>query len=154
MSAVLQALTHTPPLYRGLLDSKHICAVDDKGNVAFCILCAFQSHFRKALDPSRRIVEPLELLSNLNSFMPKFEKGEHQDPHDFLLCALAKLKESLPPEENLIDQIFGSTLVTRVRCLTCFRSPANAFVPEINRLGLNITDTNEIELALASFFRT
>jgi len=41
-----------------------------------------------------------------------------------------------------------------MRCLTCDTSPDHAFVSEINILALHITDTNKIELALASFFST
>jgi len=50
----------------------------------------------------------------VKAFMSCFKEGEHQDPHDFLLAALAKVRESLPPQENLINQIFGSVLVTKV----------------------------------------
>lgn len=48
------------------------------------------------------------------AFMPKYEEGKHEDPHEFMIEALTALKKCLPPYDNLIDNTFGGIIVEQV----------------------------------------
>ncbi|AET03287.2 ubiquitin carboxyl-terminal hydrolase [Medicago truncatula] len=147
MSAILQCFTHTVQMFLGLRYCTHASSCDVEG---FCVICAFRDHLDDALERSRSPIVPRELVKNLNYFSAGFVIGNQEDAHEFMQYALNKLKRGFPVgEENLIDQIFGGRLVSKLRCCCCGHS-SDKFEPLID-MSLEIEHVSTIQQALESF---
>ncbi|RHN63824.1 putative ubiquitinyl hydrolase 1 [Medicago truncatula] len=153
MNAVLQAFTHILPLHRGLLllDLKLHSSCPRADENKFCILCALRNHLTEAGHPSRDTVNPSELYNGLQSFMPEYTTGKHQDPHEFMIKALTALKGCLLEYNNLIDLTFRGAVVKQLRCCSCKASDEPVHL-EVFDLTLNIDNASDTQTALDIYF--
>ncbi|KFU91269.1 Ubiquitin carboxyl-terminal hydrolase 42, partial [Chaetura pelagica] len=126
LNAVLQCLTHTPPLANYLLSGEHSQSC---GQQDFCMMCLMEAHVKKVLHSSGSAIEPWEVTSVLPRIGESFRLGKEGDAHEFLRCAVAAMQRAcLSRGSNLdisseastiIHQIFGGILRSRVTCLSC-----------------------------------
>ncbi|WJX93543.1 ubiquitinyl hydrolase 1 [Trifolium repens] len=145
MSATLQCFTHISQFVLGVCYCSHNYAPCDVRG--FCVLCAFRKHIEAALEPSRSVVIPTLLVENLKYFLPRYVRSQQEDAHEFMLSTLCKLEEYFPNgAENIVDQIFGGAIVSKLQCRNCGYSSES---PErIIDLSLVIDNVNTIESAL------
>jgi uncharacterized UBP type Zn finger protein len=51
----------------------------------------------------------------LTDFLPSYVRSQQEDAHEFMLSTLCKLEEYFPNgAENIVDQIFGGEIVSKV----------------------------------------
>ncbi|PSR89241.1 Ubiquitin carboxyl-terminal hydrolase [Actinidia chinensis var. chinensis] len=159
LNAVLQCLTHTVPLVRGLWLYNHpnSCDRDSEG---FCVLCALRNHVELSLTSMGGIVSPWKLVGNLSYFSSNFRRFQQEDAHEFLQCLLDRLENcftysktkdtTLPSEdENLVKQIFGGRLISKLRCCNCGHC-SDTYEPLVD-LSLEIENVDTLPSALESF---
>ncbi|EXB99718.1 Ubiquitin carboxyl-terminal hydrolase 21 [Morus notabilis] len=145
MNAVLQCFTHTVPLVQGLRSCNHSVPCE-RGFEEFCVVCALHDHIQLSLSSSGGLISPL--------------KYEQEDAHEFLQCFLDRLESCLldsktnekcstPPAENLVEQVFGGRLISKLQCCNCGQVPTT-FEPLID-LSLEIESVDSVPSALGSF---
>ncbi|XP_027348085.1 ubiquitin carboxyl-terminal hydrolase 21-like [Abrus precatorius] len=145
MSSILQCFTHTVPLIQGLRSCTHACGED-----GFCGLCALREHIELSLASSGSSIAPTRLVDKLTYFSPSFRRGEQQDAHEFMQCVLNKLRSCFPyRDDNLVENIFGSRLISNLRCCNCGYS-SDTYEPVLD-VSLGIENMNTLQLALESF---
>lgn len=147
--------TYTTPLYHGLPDLQHPRPCGHNG---FFFLCAFQDLFINALHPSgSTVVSPLELFRKLQQFKRTFVTGDHEDPHEYMLSGLIQLQSYFPYFNNLIRQIFGAVIVSKVLSRSCRCSADDAEDISVEKLDLSLNingpdNIDNIQKALVSYF--
>ncbi|CAL5197150.1 unnamed protein product [Lathyrus oleraceus] len=147
MAAILQCLTHTGQMFLGIRYCFHETPCSRGG---FCVICAFRDHNDRALDPSRNTIHPALFVRNVNQFSDNFVAHSQEDAHEFMICALNKLKSAFPEgHNNLIEQIFGGKTVSQLRCRSCGFSSDT--IEPIFDLGLAVDNVSTVERALDSY---
>ncbi|XP_028802810.1 ubiquitin carboxyl-terminal hydrolase 20 isoform X2 [Neltuma alba] len=157
-NVILQCLTHTVPLIRGLCTCSHT-APCESGMGGFCVLCVLRDHIELSLKSSGRILSPLKLVDNLNYFSSFFTRYQQEDAHEFLQCFLDKLErcfldlkrnsKSWEQVDNLVEKIFGGRLISKLQCCNCGHC-SDTYEPLID-LSLEIENVDSLPSALASF---
>ncbi|KAL5063297.1 hypothetical protein RYX36_025034 [Vicia faba] len=150
MAAILQCLTHTRQLFFGLRYCLHDTSRHDESG--FCAICAFRDHNDQALEESRNTIYPTAFLQNVNKFSTTFVPHAQEDAHEFLFCALNKLKNAYPEQglkNNLIEQIFGGETLSKLRCRSCGFS-SDTVDPTFD-LGLVVEDMETVQRALDAY---
>lgn len=155
LNAVLQSLMHTVPLLERLLSIHHASEYHIGG---FCALCALRDQVELSLASSGGTLSPDKLVENLNQFSSSFERYQQEDAHEFLQCFLNKLEDCLLDLEkhnlqigNLVKQVFGGRLVSRLRRCNC--NHYSDTVEPFHDLSLEIEDADTLQSALESFTR-
>ncbi|XP_052208782.1 ubiquitin carboxyl-terminal hydrolase 21-like isoform X2 [Diospyros lotus] len=159
LNAVLQCFTHTVPLVRGLRLYSHPkpCERDSRG---FCVVCALHDLFELLLASTGRVVSPGKLVDNLSYISCNFQRSQQEDAHEFLQCLLDRLetcctcsmmKDAALPlaDENLVKQVFGGRLLSKLQCCNCGYC-SETYEPLID-LSLEIEDADTLPSALESF---
>lgn len=129
LNAVLQALSHIPPLVQYLLTGHHSlnCRLDN------CVFCKLEHHVVQCYPGNApRFVapfKPLHIVSALRWISSRFQPYRQEDAHEFLRCLLGEMQRScIRPYSNLdfasqetsvIYCIFGGYLCQQVTCLRC-----------------------------------
>ncbi|KAI4303322.1 hypothetical protein MLD38_038968 [Melastoma candidum] len=159
LNAVLQCLTHTVPLTDGLLNSFHTKNICDREKEGFCVLCSLRDHVELSLAFSGRVVSPHLLVNNINYISSDFLRYQQEDAHELQHALLDKLErccipsktadENVPPESNLVDQVFGGRLISKLICCNCGHCSCT-YEPLVD-LSLEIGDVDTISAALDSF---
>ncbi|KAK7361184.1 hypothetical protein VNO77_03230 [Canavalia gladiata] len=145
MGSILQCLTHTVQLVEGLRSCYHACGLE-----YFCVVCALREHIEVSLASSGATVAPRKLFNNLSYFSSSFIKYRQEDAHEFMQCALNKLRRCYPNgENNLVENTFGGRLISNLRCCNCGHS-SDTYEPFMD-LSLEIENMNTLQLALESF---
>ncbi|KAL6181069.1 hypothetical protein ACLB2K_047726 [Fragaria x ananassa] len=133
INAILQCFTHTVPLVEGLRSSNHPLPCDC-GSKGFCVLCALREHIDLSIVSSGRALSPSKLVDNLNHILVGFgEKNETSSCED----------------KNLVNRVFGGSLVSKLRCCSCGHC-SDTREPLID-LSLEIKDVDSLPRALESF---
>ncbi|GFS32580.1 ubiquitin-specific protease 20 [Actinidia rufa] len=159
LNAILQCLTHTVPLVWGLWSYNHPYTCDHD-SVGFCALYAIRNHVELSLTSMGSVVTPWKLVGNLSYFSSNFRRFQQEDAHEFLQCLLDRLENcftyskakdtTLPLEdENLVKQIFGGRLISKLRCCNCGHC-SDTYEPLID-LSLEIENVDTLPSALESF---
>jgi ubiquitin carboxyl-terminal hydrolase 36/42 len=133
LNAVLQALTHCPPLAAiatRRLHSRH-CAARP------CALCVLEQRIHASLcapaPPGAQA--PTEVLSAMQHFAPRLARGRQEDAHEMLRLMVEALQHAclrsagLPThgpltapskrERTMVERIFGGELRSAVVCRSC-----------------------------------
>ncbi|KAI9125020.1 hypothetical protein K1719_003636 [Acacia pycnantha] len=157
-NVILQCLTHTVPLIRGLYTCSHT-APCGSGIDGFCILCVLRDHIELSLKSAGRILSPLKLVDNLNYFSSFFTRYQQEDAHEFLQCFLDKLErcfldlkrnsQNCEQADNLVEKIFGGRLISKLQCCNCGHC-SDTYEPLID-FSLEIDNVGSLPSALASF---
>ncbi|CAK8540369.1 unnamed protein product [Lathyrus sativus] len=154
LNSILQCFTHTVPLVEGLLSCNH----SFDGHNGYCVICAFRYQMQQSLQSTGTVISPEILVDNLKHFSSMFRRHQQEDAHEFMQCALDKLdscflslKKNDPSfeGENIVNKVFGGSLVSKLRCCTCGRS-SDTNEPLID-LSLEIENVDSLSSALESF---
>ncbi|XP_062029363.1 ubiquitin carboxyl-terminal hydrolase 21 [Rosa rugosa] len=159
INAILQCFTHTVPLVEGLRSSNHPLPCDC-GSEGFCVLCALREHIDLSIVSSGGALSPSKLVDNLNHFSSYFRRYQQEDAHEFLQCFLDKLERSWLDsdkknetssckDKNLVNRVFGGSLISKLRCCSCGHC-SDTREPLID-LSLEIEDVDSLPRALESF---
>ncbi|XP_076891130.1 ubiquitin carboxyl-terminal hydrolase 17-like [Bidens hawaiensis] len=126
-NAVLQCLTHTPPLNAYFLQGLHSKACNKRD---WCFTCEFEGLILKAKNGSSSL-SPIRILSQIQAIGSSLNQGRQEDAHEFLRYAIdtlqsACLKEagtnttnSLEEETTLVGLTFGGSLKSKIKCMKC-----------------------------------
>ncbi|KAI5438053.1 hypothetical protein KIW84_023969 [Lathyrus oleraceus] len=111
-----------------------------------------------SLQSTGTVISPVILVDNLRHFSSMFTNHQQEDAHEFMQCALDKLdscflslKKNDPSfeGENIVNKVFGGSLVSKLRCCTCGHS-SDTKEPLID-LSLEIENVDSLSSALESF---
>lgn len=158
-NAVLQCFTHSVLLVQGLYSYTHPTPCDCN-NERFCLICALREHIEHSLSSTGKIVSPWKFVDNLSYFSSSFQRFQQEDAHEFLQCFLDRLESSLSNSKvkddassfqsvNLVKQVFGGCVVSKLRCCNC-NHISDTYEPSVD-LSLEIEDANSLSTALESF---
>ncbi|KAM0031709.1 putative ubiquitinyl hydrolase 1 [Helianthus debilis subsp. tardiflorus] len=126
-NAVLQCLTHTPPLNAYFLQGLHSKACDKR---EWCFTCEFEGLVLKAKNGSSSL-SPVGILSQIETIGSSLNQGRQEDAHEFLRYAIDTLQSvclkaagtntanSLEEETTLIGLTFGGYLRSKIKCMKC-----------------------------------
>ncbi|KAJ4842318.1 hypothetical protein Tsubulata_039691 [Turnera subulata] len=171
LNSVLQCLTYTPPLANFCLRSQHssLCDSDRDRDCPFCIL---EKRIVRSLRLDLPLDAPLKMQSCLRIFADHFRCGRQEDAHEFLRYVidachntslrLLKLRRNPNPNDaspspspaatsTVVKDIFGGSLQSQVKCLSC-HCESNK-VDEIMDISLDVLHSASLKDALHKFFR-
>ncbi|CAI0436931.1 unnamed protein product [Linum tenue] len=159
INAILQCFTHTVPLVKALRSHNHSLPCD-RGSDGFCVLDALRDHIECSLNSSGDTIAPRSLFDNLSCISSLFQKYHQEDAHEFLQCLLDRLERccsdpnaaegsSSSEAENIVHQIFGGRLVSKLKCCSCGHF-SDKYEPLID-LSLEIEEVDSLHDALESF---
>ncbi|XP_030457430.2 ubiquitin carboxyl-terminal hydrolase 21-like [Syzygium oleosum] len=157
LNAVLQCLTHTVPLVQAIRGFDHADPCD-RGREGFCVLCVLRDHIELCISSSGRIISPFKLAHNLNNISSDFQRYQQEDAHEFqhaLLdrlercCLDSKAEDEMSTRSNVVDQVFGGRLVSKLQCCSCGHC-SYTHEPLID-LSLEIEHADNLSAALESF---
>ncbi|XLU77256.1 hypothetical protein S245_000677, partial [Arachis hypogaea] len=154
MNVILQCFTRTVPFVQELRSFyRHTpCSDNDKGLCVFWALCEIIDDL--LLNSSGAPVHPEKLANNLSYFSADFVKGRQCDAHEFMQCALEKLKECFPDgKDNPVDKIFSGEIVRKFLYSGCDHDQPPSYTTEPLNLMLDIDGVKSVEKALESFFK-
>ncbi|KAD3641515.1 hypothetical protein E3N88_30739 [Mikania micrantha] len=158
-NAVMQCFTHSVLLVQGLYSYAHPTPCD-YSNEWFCLICALREHVELSLSSDGKSVSPWKFVDNLSYFSSSFLRYQQEDAHEFLQCFLDKLDSCLsnlttkddvvpPQSNNLVGQVFGGRVISKLRCCNC-NHISDTYEPSVD-LSLELEDANSLITALESF---
>ncbi|XP_011082835.1 ubiquitin carboxyl-terminal hydrolase 25 isoform X2 [Sesamum indicum] len=177
LNSVLQCLTYTPPLANFCLRFLHSSNCDfgagkeKKGECPFCIL---EKRIARSLSSEAVSDAPLKINSCLRIYAEHFRTGRQEDAHEFLryvidachntCLRLKKLQQQQRGKsgianggdisgtgETVVKEIFGGSLQSQVKCLSC--GAESNKVDEIMDISLDILQSGSLKEALQKFFQ-
>ncbi|EER09338.1 tRNA-guaninine transglycosylase, putative, partial [Perkinsus marinus ATCC 50983] len=130
MNATIQALYAVPPLRQALLKYYDSSAHSEGSNQERSLSALIHQTF-KDLGTKANAVEPASLFMLLRVMYPetfgKTTQGgipQQQDADEFLRALMLNLSDTVKtPHSNVIDDLFGFTMKTRMRCLEAEAEP-------------------------------
>ncbi|KZV47057.1 ubiquitin carboxyl-terminal hydrolase 20-like [Dorcoceras hygrometricum] len=156
LNSVLQCFIHTVPLLHGILSDNHAAACQCIDEV-FCVICSLRELVELSFTAGR-VIEPSRIVNNLSYFCASFQRFQQEDAHEFLQCFLErleschdlKLKDCKNPKSvNFVRQVFGGSLVSKLKCCKCSHR-SDTYEPLVN-LSLEIEEADNLLMALQSF---
>ncbi|ELP87974.1 hypothetical protein EIN_418530 [Entamoeba invadens IP1] len=150
MISVLQALTHTTPLYNYIAQSKVIPSLEDP------FWTALASLFSKAfVGKQNTILKPIAFEKNLKILSKSLERYEQEDATEFYVLLLDHLHEAAigkgKNKISIISSIFHTTLTSRITCYNCLGiSDSNE---QFSFLPVEVTKDKTLESGLDVFFK-
>ncbi|EPS64352.1 hypothetical protein M569_10430, partial [Genlisea aurea] len=157
LNSVLQCLAHSFPLLNGVFSFRH-GPCSNCADSEFCLLCELKGLVERSLVSESGVIRPKKFVNNLNYFSSYFRMYQQEDAHEFLQCFLEKLEtffhskaqdSTCSRSENLVKQVFGGSIVSKLRCCSCGHS-SDSCEPSVD-LSLEIEDAGSLEMALQSF---
>ncbi|KAK4801873.1 hypothetical protein SAY86_000076 [Trapa natans] len=157
VNAILQCLTHTVPLFRGLqsLDHANPCY---RAREEYCVLCALHDHIAASLESSGGIISPRKIVENLKYISSYFEIGQQEDAHEFLQMMMNKLEQcclhqkwdpNSAASKNIVEEVFGGLLLSKLQCCNC--GHCCHIYENLIDLSLEINHAETLTSALESF---
>ena len=147
VNAVLQCLSHMPPLASWMVSQQHATLCLSRTS---CMLCATRGHVTRALLHLGEVIRPRKHL------LAGFHKHQQEDAHEFLMFTLNAMQQGClsasqlsghPSEDTtLIRQIFGGTWRSQIQCLHSL-GVSDTFHPYLDN-SLDITAAQSVEQAL------
>lgn len=163
MNAVMQCLTHTPPLASFCLAGEH--RRYKTAASGFNAIFEMGEHVTRALNAPGRAIAPVAFVKNLRALSKTFRKGRQEDAHEFTRCLLDAMHKRCvesarpkPPEGSprsettFVWQVFGGRLRSRVSCKTCGRK-SDTFDSFMD-LSLDVARSKSVTHALKSYVAT
>ncbi|XP_051115464.1 ubiquitin carboxyl-terminal hydrolase 21-like [Andrographis paniculata] len=155
LNSVLQCLLHTAPLLNSILFSKHV--IQSQCVHGFCLVCSLQHLIELSLTASENVIFPSGIVNNLCYISSIFKPFQQEDANEFFQCFLDKLETCDSEEEecksskrgNIVKQIFGGRLVSKLKCCSCGHS-SNTYEPLVD-MSMEIEDADNLITALQSF---
>ncbi|XP_015581087.2 ubiquitin carboxyl-terminal hydrolase 25 isoform X1 [Ricinus communis] len=180
LNSVLQCLTYTPPLANFCLRLQHSSLCDSVSNgerKRDCPFCILEKRIVRSLSLDLTLDAPAKIQSCLKIFAEHFKGGQQEDAHEFLryvidachntCLRLMKLRRkginsnnknydndtttSTSTSTSVVKEIFGGTLQSQVKCLSC-HSESNK-VDEIMDISLDVLHSNSLREAMQKFFQ-
>ncbi|KDP30514.1 hypothetical protein JCGZ_16692 [Jatropha curcas] len=168
LNSVLQCLTYTPPLANFCLRLQHSSFCDSVSNgdrKRECPFCILEKRIVRSLSLDQTLDAPSKIQSCLKIFAEHFRGGRQEDAHEFLryvidachntCLRLMKLRrkgnDSASGSNSVVKEIFGGTLQSQVKCLSC-NSESNK-VDEIMDISLDVLHSNSLREAMQKFFQ-
>lgn len=181
LNSVLQCLTYTPPLAQFCLSSEHssLCKRLFANKEKECPFCILERQIARSLKLDGHLDAPSKIQKCLNVFAEHFRWGRQEDAHEFLryvidACHNTCLKilkgrstpcngsningngGTLKKEEGsgtstIMNQIFGGSLLSQLKCLSCKGESNKA--DEIMDVSLDLYESNSLREALSRFFQ-
>lgn len=180
LNSVLQCLTYTPPLAQFCLSSQHssLCKRLVENKEKECPFCILERQIARSLKLDGHLDTPSKVQKCLNLFAENFRWGRQEDAHEFLRYVIdschntcLKLlkhrsapcsgngfkpngplqKEKVSETSTIMNQIFGGSLLSQVKCLSC-KGESNK-TDEIMDISLDLFESNSLRDALGKFFR-
>ncbi|CAI0383114.1 unnamed protein product [Linum tenue] len=171
INAILQCFTHTVPLVKALRSHNHSLPCD-RGTDGFCVLDALRDHIERSLTSSGETIAPRKLFENLSCILcclryaswlcymvllDDLIKQALNYPFDVSVGRLERCCLDPNPAEgsssseadNIVQQIFGGRLVSKLKCCSCGHF-SDKYEPLID-LSLEIEDVDSLHDALESF---
>jgi ubiquitin carboxyl-terminal hydrolase 36/42 len=112
LNAVLQCLTHTPPLAAFALNNEHLKFQAADGS--FSALYAVGAHIREALLLGAATVAPQAVVNNLRRISRSFRVGQEQDAHEFFCDLMDAMQTSSLPAGTLAAGVADTSFISRV----------------------------------------
>ncbi|XP_020585349.1 ubiquitin carboxyl-terminal hydrolase 25 [Phalaenopsis equestris] len=181
LNSVLQCLTYTPPLAQFCLSSEHssLCKRLFANKEKECPFCILERQIARSLKLDGHLDTPSKIQRCLNVFAEHFRWGRQEDAHEFLRYVIdachntclkilkrrstvcngsningtgVKLKKEEPSgTSTIMNQIFGGSLLSQLKCLSCKGESNKA--DEIMDVSLDLYESNSLREALSRFFR-
>ncbi|EOA30054.1 hypothetical protein CARUB_v10013160mg [Capsella rubella] len=168
LNSVLQCLTYTPPLANYCLTHKHSSHCDsyvDGERKRDCPFCIVEKRIARSLSVDLTTDAPNKISSCLKIFAEHFKFGRQEDAHEFLRYVIdachntsvrlkkLRVKGNEPFNGNsAVKEIFGGTLQSQVKCLSCGAESNKA--DEIMDISLEILHSNSVKESLQKFFQS
>ncbi|GAB4815062.1 hypothetical protein N2152v2_002108 [Parachlorella kessleri] len=158
MNAVLQCLTHTPPLAELFLSTRALTTGATNGFDPLGITRDLvQRSLRQRGSP---VVSPVAHAKSLRRICRSFRLGRQEDAHEYLValldaiheCSIAGMNPKPAPElahTSFVYRIFAGRIRSQVKCTQCGYE-SNTYDPFLD-LSLEITRANTLERALERF---
>ncbi|XP_058211272.1 ubiquitin carboxyl-terminal hydrolase 25 [Rhododendron vialii] len=174
LNSVLQCLTYTPPLANFCLNFNHSSSCDfaaePKRDCPFCIL---EKRIVRSLGSELTLDTPAKMNNCLKLFAENFRIGRQEDAHEFLryvidachnTCLRLKKLQQLQQRRKggggnegfggggtVVKEIFGGTLQSQVKCLSC--GVESNKVDEIMDMSLDVLNSSSLKESLQKFFQ-
>lgn len=181
LNSVLQCLTYTPPLAQFCLSSEHssLCKRLFANKEKECPFCILERQIARSLKLEGHLDAPSKIQKCLNVFAEHFRWGRQEDAHEFLRYVIDAChntclkilkrrstacngtningngvtlkKEEAPGTSTIMNQIFGGSLLSQLKCLSCKGESNKA--DEIMDVSLDLYESNSLREALSRFFQ-
>ncbi|KAF7705219.1 ubiquitin carboxyl-terminal hydrolase 42-like [Silurus meridionalis] len=154
LNSALQCLSYTAPFANYMLSGEHSKTCHES---EFCMLCTMQNHITLVFANSGNVIKPIGVLHELKRIAEHFQYGNQEDAHEFLRYTVDAMQKSCLSTDkyiqgtNLIQQIFGGHLRSRVKCRNC-KAVSDTFDPYMD-IALDIENAPSINKALEQFVK-
>ncbi|KAL0912052.1 hypothetical protein M5K25_017995 [Dendrobium thyrsiflorum] len=181
LNSVLQCLTYTPPLAQFCLSSEHssLCKRLFANKNKDCPFCILERQIARSLKLDGHLDAPSKIQKCLNVFSEHFRWGRQEDAHEFLRYVIDAChntclkilkrrstacngsaingnggkvkKDEVSGTSTIMNQIFGGSLLSQLKCLSC-KGESNKS-DEIMDVSLDLYESNSLREALSRFFQ-
>ncbi|KAI0498712.1 hypothetical protein KFK09_019602 [Dendrobium nobile] len=181
LNSVLQCLTYTPPLAQFCLSSEHssLCKRLFANKKKECPFCILERQIARSLKLDGHLDAPSKIQKCLNVFSEHFRWGRQEDAHEFLRYVIDAChntclkilkrrstacngsaingndgtvkKDEVSGTSTIMNQIFGGSLLSQLKCLSC-KGESNKS-DEIMDVSLDLYESNSLREALSRFFQ-
>ncbi|XP_049372603.1 ubiquitin carboxyl-terminal hydrolase 20-like [Solanum verrucosum] len=121
LNVVVQSFMHTVVLLQLLRSIDHVSPCQSYYH-GFCVVCIIRELIDVSIFYGRFSVRPTKLVSQLKNFSSYFGQNQQEDAHEFLQCFLNQLEsccDYLETKDNIVMEVFGGHLVSKLRCCNC-----------------------------------
>lgn len=132
MNAILQCLSHTPPLRASFLgkEARKRVNMESKWGKKGRVVQEFNSLFAELWNGKNRVVSPYSFKDSLDQWTPAFRGFQQQDAHEALAFVLDQLHEDTNSGDSknkpsLAESIFSGSTESQLVCPVCKYTSSN-----------------------------